>query len=154
MTSTRLWIGGLLAMVGGFLMVWSGYASNSLLYRAAQQEILPFLTGFAAGAASLVISVLELINALGGITVIIGGIVLASGHARTGRIVILLGGGAGLIGLLASFGYSAYRLGLDQTVSYAPYWVGLVFATAARRLAKGARSQVKQTTQATGQGGA
>ena len=150
MTSTRLWISGLLAMVGGFLMVWSGYASSSLLYRAVGQEILPFLTGFEAGAASLAISALELISALGGITVIIGGMILASGHSRTGRIVILLGGGAGLIGLLASFGYSAYKLGLDQTISYAPYWVGLVFATAARRLAKGARSQMKQAGQAPG----
>jgi hypothetical protein len=150
MTSTRLWISGLLAMVGGFLMVWSGYASSSLLYKLVGQEGLPFLSGFAAGVASLAISVLELINTLGGITVIIGGIILASGHARTGRIVILLGGGAGLIGLLVSFGYSAYRVGLDQTISYAPYWVGLIFATAARMLARGARSQIKQTAQPTG----
>jgi len=148
-TSTRLWAGGLLAMIGGFLMIWSGYVSRGLLYQAIGAEIPAYLTGSLASTALLTISVLEWINALGGVTVIVGGLVLVSGHARTGRIVILLGGGAGLLGLLASFGYSAYNLGLGQTFAYAPYWVGLIFAVVGRRVAKGARSQVKQAVPST-----
>jgi hypothetical protein len=124
-------------------MVYSGYVSRSVLYTAASIAVQDFLPGFYANAASFVISVLALINALGGITVFAGGMVLLSGHGRTGRIIILLGGGAGLLGLLASFGYSAFRLGLGQTLSYAPYWVGLVLAVAARRVSRGTRNQVK-----------
>jgi hypothetical protein len=139
---SRLAVAGLIAMVGGFLMIYSGYVSHSLLYQAFGQLVLPYLGGFAGNTVSLIISVLELINALGGIVVVIGGLVLVSGHGRTGRIVILLGGGAGLLGLLASFGYSAYRLGLDQTITYAPYWVGLVLAVVARRVSRGARNKV------------
>jgi hypothetical protein len=144
-TSARLWASGLLAMVGGFLMIWSGYVSRGLLYQAIGAEVPAVLSGVFASTALLVISILELINALGGVTVIVGGLVLVSGHARTGRIVILLGGGAGFLGLLVTFGYSAYKLGVSQMVTYAPYWVGLVLAVVARRVAKGAHSQVKQT---------
>jgi hypothetical protein len=130
-------------MVGGVLMVYSGYASHSIIYQAAGQYAPVYLSGWELSTASLAISFLELLNALGGITVFVGGMVLLSGHARTGRIVILLGGGAGLIGLLVTFGYSAFKLGLSQTLSYAPYWIGLVLAVSARRVAKGARNQVK-----------
>ena len=145
----RLVLGGFLAMVGGFLMIWSGYVSHSILYQTIGEVAPQYLSGFAGSAASLVISILELLNALGGIVVVIGGLVLVSGHGRTGRIVIILGGGAGLIGLLATFGYSAYKLGLDHTISYAPYWVGLVFTVAARSVSRGSKGQVKSAGPAT-----
>lgn len=146
---TRLVAGGLIAIVGGFLMIYSGYASHSLLYQAFGTVVLPYLGGFAANTVSLIISVLELINALGGITVVIGGLVLISGHGRTGRIILLLGGGAGFLGLLATFGYSAYKLGFDQTLTYAPYWAGLVLVAIARRVSKGSRNKVKAAAPAT-----
>ena len=132
-------------MVGGVLMIYSGYVSHSLLYQAADTVALNYLdlSGFAASTVTLAISILELLNALGGITVIIGGLVLISGHGRTGRLIILLGGGAGLLGLLVSFGYASYKLGLDQTLSYAYYWIGLILAVGARMVSKGARNQVK-----------
>ena len=148
MTSTRLWAGGLLAMVGGFLMIWSGYASHSVLYQTIGQYGVPYLQfPTAVDAATLVISILEYLNALGGIVVVIGGIILVSGHGSSGRTVIILGGGAGLIGLLASCGYSADERGLNQTLSFAPYWAGLVLTVVARRVSRGAKNQVKATGQ-------
>ncbi len=137
----KLWISGTLAVVGGFLMVLSGYVSRGLLFIAlgyAQKDLPNYLTGFTANAAILAITVLELLIALGGITVIVGGLALLSHHVRTGSVLIYLGGGAGLLGLLISFGYTTYRQGLENVLLYAPYWVGLGMAVAARRLAKGA----------------
>lgn len=137
----RVWVGGTLAVVGGFLMVVSGYTSSGLLFTAlgyAQQEIPAYLTGFAESAATLGVTILELLIALGGITVLVGGLIILIRHTRTGRVLIYLGGGAGLLGLLVSFGYTGYRLGFNQTLAYAPYWVGLAMAVASRRLAKGA----------------
>ncbi|HZW85455.1 MAG TPA: hypothetical protein VFE91_06100, partial [Nitrososphaerales archaeon] len=58
-------------------------------------------------------------------------------HTTTGRVLIYLGGGAGFLGLLISFGYSAYRLGLDPVLGYLPYWLGLALAVAGRRISKG-----------------
>lgn len=125
-------------------MVASGYISSGFLFLAigyAQEEIPVYLTGFAAGAASQAVSILELIIALGGVTVILAGIILVSGHARIGRVLLFLGGGAGFLGVIVSFGYTLYKLGVPHTLYYAPYWVGLVLAVVARRLAKGAQGR-------------
>ena len=138
----RLYAGGILAVAGGILMLGSGYNSRGFLYTAlgyAEPHISDFLNGMAASVAVLAITVLELIVAFGGLTVLLGGLVILSRHTTIGRVLIYLGGGAGFLGLLVSFGYSVYRLGgLDPVLSYLPYWVGLAIAVVGRRLAKGA----------------
>jgi len=123
-------------------MLGSGYASRGFLYTAlgyAEPRISYFLNGFAAGTIVLVITMLELIIALGGLTVAVGGIIILARHSTIGRILIFLGGGAGFLGLLISFGYSTYKLGgLGPILSTLPYWLGLALAVVGRRLAKGA----------------
>lgn len=122
-------------------MVLSGYSSRGFLYTAlgyAAPEVSQFLSGAAASAAIIAITIVELIIALGGLAVAIGGVIILARHTTTGRALIYLGGGAGFLGLLISFGYSAYRLGgLDPVLSYLPYWVGLTMAVMGRRFAKG-----------------
>ncbi|HLQ06942.1 MAG TPA: hypothetical protein VK126_04245 [Nitrososphaerales archaeon] len=139
--SFRRWTAGILAIVGGVLMLGSGYASRSFLYLAlgyTEPRIVDFLNGMVADAAVFAIATLELIIALGGATVAVGGIIILARHSTTGRILMFLGGGAGFLGLLISFGYSTYKLGgLGPALSYLPYWLGLVFAVVGRRLAKG-----------------
>ena len=137
----KLWVSGILAIIGGFLMVASGYVSRGFLFIAlgyAAPEVSQYLAGMAADAILLAIAILEFIIALGGLTVLLGGASILWHHVRTGRILIFLGGGAGLLGLLISFGYTVFRLGIAPAISYAPYWVGILMAVAARRLAKGA----------------
>ena len=71
-------------------------------------------------------------------SVLIGGLIILIRHTTTGRALIYLGGGAGFLGLIVSFGYSTYRLGgVDPVLSYLPYWIGLTMAVVGRRLAKG-----------------
>jgi hypothetical protein len=139
---TKGYFAGLVIVAGGILMLGSGYASRGFLYTAlgyAEPRISDFLNGMAANAAVLAITLLELVIALGGLTVLIGGLVIISGHTSIGRMVVYLGGGAGFIGLLVSFGYSVYKLGgIDPVLSYLPYWVGLTLAITGRRLAKSA----------------
>jgi hypothetical protein len=137
--SIRLWGSALLAIVGGILMVASGFSTRGLLFIAlgyAANEIPVFLPGAAAGLAVLAITIVEILIALGGVTVLLGGVSLLYRHVRTGRILILLGGGAGLFAILISFGYSTLRLGLIPVLGYAPYWIGLAMAVAGRALAK------------------
>lgn len=137
----RRYAAGALSVVGGLLMVVSGYSSRGFLYTAlgyAEPHISDFLSGAVANIAVLAVTVLESIIALGGVVVAIGGLVILISHTSTGRALIYLGGGAGFLGLLLSFGYSVYRLGgLDPVISYLPYWVGLALAVVGRRLAKG-----------------
>ncbi len=123
-------------------MLLSGYASRGFLYAAlgyAAPRVSLFLSGAAANAALVAITVLEVLIALGGVSVLLGGLVILTRHTTTGRVFIYLGGGAGFLGLLISFGYTAYKLGgIDPVLAYLPYWVGLTMAVAGRRLAKGA----------------
>ena len=123
-------------------MVASGYSSRGFLYTAlnlAEPHISDFLSGTAASVAVFAVTLLELVVALGGVAVVIGGLLVLTSHKTTGRALIYLGGGAGFLGLLISFGYSAYRLGgISPVLSYLPYWVGLAMAVSGRWLAKGA----------------
>jgi len=139
--TARLYVAGALAIIGGFLMLASGYSSRGFLYTAlnlAEPHISDFLSGVAANAAILAVTILDLIIALGGITVMVGGLVILTNHTTTGRTVIYFGGGAGFLGLLLSFGYAAYKLGgFSPLLAYLPYWVGLAMAVSGRWLAKG-----------------
>jgi hypothetical protein len=123
-------------------MVLSGYSSRGFLYTAlgyAEPHVSNLLSGIAENAAVLAITIVELIVAFGGVSVLIGGLIILTDHTTTGRTLIYLGGGAGFLGLVISFGYSVYRLGgVDPVLSYLPYWIGLTMAVVGRRLAKGA----------------
>ena len=122
-------------------MLTSGYSSKGFLYTAlniGEPRLSDFLSGMALNAAVLAVTALELIVALGGLTVLVGGLLILAHHTTTGRLLIYLGGGAGFLGLLISFGYSVFRLGgLDPVISYLPYWIGLAMAVTGRSLAKG-----------------
>lgn len=137
----KRYLAGAIVAVGGLLMVLSGYSSRGFLYTAlgyAEPEVSNLLSGVAGNAAVLAITLVELIIALGGLSVLIGGLTILTGHATTGRTIIYLGGGAGFLGLVISFGYSVYRLGgLDPVLAYSPYWIGLAMAIIGRKVAKG-----------------
>ena len=137
----KRYLAGGLAVAGGFLMLVSGYTSRGFLYTAlgyAEPRISDFFSGAAASTAVFAVTVLELIIALGGLAVVLGGMTIMVRHTTIGRTLIYLGGGAGFLGLLVSLGYSAYKLGgLDPVLSYLPYWVGLGLAVTGRWFAKG-----------------
>ncbi len=138
--SIVVWSSGLLALAGGALMILSGYASRGFLVMAlgiAETEIPQYIGGIAGLTAELAVSIIVFLIALGGITVIFGGIALLARRRTIGRLLIMLGGGAGFLGLLLTFGFTAFRLGLDSALGHAPYWIGLVLAVVARRVAKG-----------------
>ena len=137
----RRYSAGGLSILGGLLMVASGYTSRGFLYTAlgyAEPHVSDFLSGAMANAVIISITLVEFVVALGGLTVVIGGLVILAAHTTTGRTLVYLGGAAGFLGLLISFGYTAYRLGgVSPVLSYLPYWVGLTLAVLGRRFAKG-----------------
>lgn len=140
--SFRRYLAGVLAVSGGVLMVISGYAARGFMYQAlgyAEPHVSDLLSGAMANAAILAITFVQLVIGLGGLTVIAGGLIVLAKHTSGGRIVILLGGAGGFLGLLISFGYSVYKVGgIDPVLYYLPYWVGLTIAVVGRRFAKGA----------------
>ena len=124
-------------------MVASGYASHGLIYLAlgyAASEVPAYLTGFSEGVTVLSLSMLELIIALGGVTVMGAGLALLWGHRTIGRTLLFLGGGAGFLGVAIAFGFAVLNLGVGSALSYAAYWVGLFLAALARAIAKGIKT--------------
>ncbi len=87
---------------------------------------------------NLVLYVSFFLAGLGGISVIIGGSLLTKGRLRTGKLLIGLGAGLGLIGLLVSLGEMLYTSGLGAVVSFimvasqSAGWVGAVLSIIAR----------------------
>lgn len=130
-----------MAILGGALMLANGLGTRSFLLTALSLlggEIPQYLGGLAGLTATLVVDIIALLIALGGVTVALGGFSMLLRHVTTGRTLVLLGGGAGFFGLLISFAYTTLTFGLERAVSSAPYWLGLVLAIIARRLVKGA----------------
>jgi hypothetical protein len=87
---------GLIAIIGGFLMLVAG------LTGAATWEKLGDLAAEVMGndSLNLVFQILVLIGALGGLVVILGGILLQGKSPGAGKILIAIGAGMGLIGLM------------------------------------------------------
>ena len=131
----------LLAMAGGVLMLASGYTSRGILFQAfgISEHYVLDIGGVAANLLAFGITIIEFVVALGGFTVIVGGIVIMAHHTTAGRAIVYLGGGTGFLGLIISFGYSVFSLGgFNHILAFLPYWVGLALAVSGRRLAKGA----------------
>ena len=136
---TRVRLGGILAIVGGILIVVSGFAIHGFTL-----TVLDWLTSNAPkyvppNIIPILVVVLEILSALialGGITVIFGGVVILSGHLFSGRLLVSLGGGTGLIGFLIALGYSLFTTGPSNIIVHVEYWVGIVIVVVARWMAR------------------
>lgn len=90
---------GYLAVAGG-TMLFMGGATGSTLFTLVKEFILPHVGGEAGETLALVLGILILLAALGGITVIAGGYCILRGIERVGKILIFIGLGIGIIGLI------------------------------------------------------
>lgn len=130
-----------LALIGGFLLFqvsWVGsigFIADIAIYA---QTNFPA----AAEAITLVLSILLYIASLGGIAVIIGGLLIAINRIGTGKFVIGLGAGVGLIGLIIML-VEAYLAGgiaalteILTLISQSIAWIGVILSIIARNRAK------------------
>ena len=135
---TVLRASGAVAVLGGLLMFLGGVTSHSVvlwILPTLRQEVLTRLPTAVQGEATLAVEAIAGLVSLGGITVVAGGLSLLLGRKTTGRTLVALGGGAGFLGLSIALGYTAVVSGLGSVASHTGYWVGVVLAVAARRLA-------------------
>jgi hypothetical protein len=128
-----------LALIGGFMLFQSGWVGSiGFIDDVASYALLYFPT--MADLITIVLTVLIYIASLGGIAVIIGGILIAMHREGTGKFVIGLGAGVGLIGLIIMF-VEAYLTGgvaaiMDvlTLVSQSIAWIGVILSILARRM--------------------
>jgi hypothetical protein len=130
--------GGILAMVGGAVIVTSGFRTGSFLVTAASYSEAKFgslLPGQALNAVQIALVILSFIIGFGGLLAILGGVLVLTKHLTIGKILIGLGGGVGFIGIAISVGYAVFVNGLSILVTHADYWIGVLIATIGRYLA-------------------
>jgi hypothetical protein len=117
-------VSGVIAIMGGCLMILGGLASHSLvlwILPLLQQEIVAHVPAPTSSAANLAVEIIALLISLGGLTVIFGGVLLVAMRRSSGRVLIALGGGAGFIGLLLALGYYVWVNGLAGVDAHIGY---------------------------------
>ena len=128
----------LFAFIGGILLVqttWVGsvgfladIATYATTYFPASAEIVTFI-----------LNVLVYIEGLGGIAVIIGGILFLMSRIGTGKFIIGLGAGIGLIGLIIMLVEAVLAGGVEALldvvtlISQSIAWIGVILSIIARR---------------------
>ena len=136
---------GYIAIIAGLILIASGVTSASLLLTAAGR-VNNYL-GPSIGAGEIVVQVaiaaLTYLVGLGGVSVVIGGILLLAKHGSAGRFLIGLGGGLAIFGLLFAMGEALYATGTSAPIFsqlyFGTYWIGAILATIAYFLSRRAR---------------
>jgi len=121
-----------LAIVAGILLLISGVSGM-----ATWETIRDFVSTHIMDndIIHILFVILIFIASLGGISVIIGGFLIGKKKVRTGKFVIALGAGLGLIGLLVSLIISVFE-GSFTISSYTSVGaIGLILSIVARMLA-------------------
>jgi len=135
---TSIIAGGILAIVGGGLIVTSGYRTGSFLLTAAsysEAKFGSFLSGQELSTVQIALIVLSFVIGFGGLLAIVGGVLVISKHLTIGKILIGLGGGFGFIGIAIAVGYAIYVNGFSVLVNHVDYWLGVLVASIGRYLA-------------------
>ncbi len=130
--------GGVLAIIGGILIIISGFRTGSFLVTAAKFSEAQFgsiLPGPALSLIQIALIILSFVIGFGGFLAILGGLLIISKHVTIGKLVLGLGGGVGFIGIAISVGFAIYASGLSVLGTHFDYWLGVLIASIARYLA-------------------
>lgn len=133
---------GILAIIGGFILIASGVISGSIFLTGlsyVSQYLGPSVGPEGDAFLRLAIITLTFILGLGGILVVAGGLLLLIRKVFTGGLLIGLGGGMAVFGLLFSMFEALYVTGFSAPVFHQTYftlfWLGSILATIANLLA-------------------
>ena len=123
----------IIAIVAGILLLVAGMSGV-----AAWEAIKTFATTYIINniAVQIVFVILIFIASLGGISVIIGGLLIGKNKVRTGKFTISLGVGMGLIGLMVSIVVAVMENSLIIGEFMSVGGIGLILSIVARVVAK------------------
>ncbi len=119
--------------LGGVLMIIGSVTGDVTVYRMIFDFASEYLSGDISAVFSIVLTILGLIAAGGGFTVLAGVGVVASGHSLAGKIIVGLGAGMGIIGLIIMLVTGAISGTLTQRIfSIGPGFIGVLLTIFAR----------------------
>ena len=121
------------AILAGILLLISGI-SGLATWETIKEFVTENITDNAA--IQIVFAILIFIASLGGLAVIFGGFLIGKEKLGTGRFLIMLGAGMGIIGLIVSI-YIAYVQGsLQIGTFFSVGFIGIILSIVARSMAK------------------
>ena len=129
------------AFISGILLILSGWRWYPVFWdelTAWLASELPEYESFIRGFFVIIL----ILAFWSGVTVILGGIFISREHLFTGRFLILIGAGIGLITLILIFLFAVIILGLAEGLRFffrhllTLYGLGIIFAIFARKNAK------------------
>jgi len=123
----------IIAIIAGILLLIAGVSGL-----ATWQTIKEFVTSNITDNAvvQIVFAALIFLASLGGITVITGGILIGKEKIRTGKFLISLGAGLGLIGLIISVIVAYMQSNLTIGSFFSIGAIGLILSIVARLMVK------------------
>ena len=136
-TGASIITGGILAIIGGSLIMNSGFGTRSFIITVLSYSDQKFGSGLpdlARLTFNAAIFVLSAVIALGGLVAVLGGLLVLLKHRTMGKLLIALGGGMGFLGILISMGYDVVTTGLRVLATHFEYWIGIVIASVGRYL--------------------
>ena len=123
----------ILALLAGILLLISGISGL-----ATWETIKNFVTENIIDntIVQFVFAILIFIASLGGLSVIAGGILIGKNKIRTGKFLILLGAGMGLVGLIFTVAVAYVEGSLTLGSFFSIGTIGLVLSIIARSIVK------------------
>ncbi|MFO7676765.1 MAG: hypothetical protein R6V50_00015 [Thermoplasmatota archaeon] len=122
-----------IALLAGILLLISGVSGA-----ATWQAIRDFVTHifYQNIILEIIFVILIFIASLGGISVIIGGLLIGKNKARTGKFFIMLGAGMGLIGLFVSILVALVQQSFTIASFFSVGTLGILLSILARIITK------------------
>ncbi len=131
----------ILAFIGGTLLLIAGTTGSTGIVGSILEYLIENIGGATADLLSYLLQILNVIANLGGISVIIGGVLIVKQRKRFGQFMIGIGAGMGLFGFLLILG-SAFIYGWVNVMnlliifSQSIGWIGIILSIIAIILAK------------------
>jgi len=148
-TPTRNKVAAALAFVSGILFILSGYSVNLGIYRAIESGLQQYTSPEIWEFAVIPVNILGLIAQLGGIAVLAGAILFFRNHISSGKLLVMIGTGQGIIMLVAGLVIELLQGGILLANNYVLWLVtsatglGIIFSIAARRVARSMPSNIR-----------
>ena len=147
--STRNKLAGVLGIISAVLFIISGYNSNIGIYRAIESGLQQYTTREIWQIAVIPINILGLLAQVGGFVVLAGSLLFLMNHITSGKILVMIGTGQGIITILVALIIDSLQGGILQANNYV-LWLatsaiglGIVFSIIARSIAKPVSSSVR-----------
>jgi len=141
-------VAGALGIISAILFIVSGYNSNIGIYRAIESGLQQYTAREIWQVAIIPVNILGLVAQTGGFAVLAGALLFLKNHITSGKLLVLIGTGQGIITIVAGLIIESLQGGIVYANNYV-LWLatsavglGIVFSIVARSIAKAVPSNV------------